>query len=226
MGHNFLPPCPTVCGGVHASFTVLCFVLFWFFLCVCARIDAHEHMRCVRNVRHYPFSARAAPDAVAKTVVNERADGKGAHNAAMSYSHSPTLTYERSSLVRANEWTSVSVRTRGVTRTHMGIFFFFSLSLSVFLGRAEERRGGGPSSQADTLTIPLVRAALAAFFSPLFTPTLTRSCLRRWAQRFATYRLLISCSFSHTSAWTSGVLTSNISRNLQELNFETTRRSS
>lgn len=70
-----------------------------FFVCVCVRIDAHEHMRCVCDVRHYPFSTRAAPDAVAKTVVNERADGKEAHNAAMSYSHSPTLTYERSSLV-------------------------------------------------------------------------------------------------------------------------------
>lgn len=80
--------------------------------------------------RRASLPIQAAPDVVAKTVVNERADGKGAHNAAMSYSNSPTLTYERSSLVRANEWTSVSVRTRGVTRTHTVIFF----SLSLFFG--------------------------------------------------------------------------------------------
>lgn len=127
MGHNFLRPRPTVCGGVHTSFTVL------FFVCLFVYVRALTYMStCVRDVRHCLFSAQAAPDVVAKTVVNERADGKGAHNAAMSYSHSPALTYERSSLVRENEWTSVSVRTRSVTRTHMVIFFF-----SLFLGGAE-----------------------------------------------------------------------------------------
>lgn len=82
--------------------------------------------------------------------------------------------------------------------------------------RNKDTHGRGSSPQADTLTIPLVRAALAAFFRA-FHVNLDPKLPPPMGAAFRHLSLLISCSFSHTSAWTSGVLTSNISRNLQEL---------